>query len=85
MCCMLQLTVTQRMAVPAKLGWISMALSPRLKALVSAAVGILFRPSSVMFWLPQGDSHIFCASIAGCRMSLQCLTPVNEACCPSSV
>lgn len=52
---MLQLTANQRMAVPAKLGWISMALSPRQKALVSAAIGVLFRPSSVLFWLPQGE------------------------------
>lgn len=40
-----------------------LSLSYRQKALVAAAFGVLFRPSSIMFWLPQGEHDYCCACV----------------------
>lgn len=54
---MLQCPFSQSAATLGTTGWVQLH-THRQKALCLAAVGVLFRPSSIMFWLPYGKFHM---------------------------
>lgn len=59
----LQSAFSQLTFTPAKTARITTILSPRQKALILAALGVLVRPSSVLFWLPLGNTSQPCIHV----------------------